>query len=154
MRYYEDIETGDVHEYGPYEMTEAEMLEFARQYDPQPFHADPGAAADTRYEGIIASGWHTGAVCMRLIAEGLLDGAATYGSPGIEELSWPAPVRPGDDLSVTVEITGTRRSESNPDVGLVNADWEATVNGGERTVMTLSTLWFFERRAAADAADD
>lgn len=149
MRYYEDFSEGETFDLGPYEMTESEIVEFARQYDPQWFHAEPEAAVDSRYGGLIASGWHTGSVCMRLVVEGFLADTAVMSSPGMSEVRWPAPVRPGDVLSLTVEITNTRRSASREEFGLVESSWEATTDDGD-TVLTLDTVWFIERRAASD----
>ena len=96
--YFEDFELGRVYELGSVDVTEADILEFARRFDPQPFHVDPEAARQSVFGGLIASGWHTGAMWMRLYVDSLLDGAASMGSPGIEELRWLAPVRPGDTL--------------------------------------------------------
>ena len=95
---FEDFEPGRVFELGAREVTEEEIVAFAREWDPQPFHVDPEAAQESSFGGLIASGWHTGAMWMRLYVDSLLVGAASMGSPGIEELRWLAPVRPGDTL--------------------------------------------------------
>lgn len=145
VRYYEDFSEGKTYELGPYEMTESEIIEFARNYDPQPFHVDPEVAKETPYGGLIASGWHTGSVCMRMVVDGILHDTAIMSSPGMSEVSWRAPVRPGDRLWLTVEVTGTRRSESREAYGLVETSWEAA-NGDGDTVLTLDTAWFIERR--------
>ncbi len=145
MRYYEDIAVGERVELGSYTVTKAEIREFAEQYDPQPIHVDEAAAAESVYGGLIASGWHTAAVCMRLLSEGFLNETASMGSPGLDELRWLAPVRPGDTLSASVEILDTRPSESREDRGYVKnrlvgenqegddvISWEATNIIGRR----------------------
>jgi acyl dehydratase len=119
MRYYEDITVGERVELGSHTVTKAEIREFAERYDPQPIHVDEAAAAESVYGGLIASGWHTAAVCMRLLAEGFLNETESMGSPGLDELRWLAPVRPGDTLSASVEILDTRPSESREDRGYV-----------------------------------
>jgi acyl dehydratase len=102
-------------------VTEEEIIEFARRYDPQVFHTDPVAARDSIYGGLVASGWHTAAMAMRLIVEHHLSHAAGVGSPGVDEVRWLKPVRPGDRLSVRVTVLEVRRSESKPDRGLVRS---------------------------------
>lgn len=144
MRYYEDLSVGERYHLGPYEMTESEIVDFADKYDPQPFHIDPESAAETSHQGLIASGWHTGSVCMRLVVDGILYNTAIIGSPGINELHWNRPVRPGNNLEVEVEVTNMRQSESRPSIGLVKTAWEAT-NEANSTVMTFDTIWFIDQ---------
>ena len=119
-RYFDDYQAGTVEEYGAITVSEEEILEFARRYDPQPFHIDPEAARRSPYGGLIASGWHTSALMMRMLTEHYL-GASSLGSPGIDELRWPAPVRPGDTLNLRVSILETRLSRSKPDRGILRS---------------------------------
>ena len=137
-RYFEDYLPGEVYSYGSVTLDEASIIEFARLYDPQPFHIDPVAAQDSIYGGLIASGWHTTSVMMRLLADHVLSPASSLGSPGCDELRWLRPVRPGDSLSVRIEIVDGRRSRSNPDRGLVSCRLEV-LNQRDEVVMTLRT---------------
>ena len=137
MRYFEDLNAGEVFELGTVAVTEAEILEFAERYDPQPFHVDREAAERSIYGGLIASGWHTCALFMRLLATGFLNDTASLGSPGVEEIRWPAPVRPGDDLAGRLEIVSTRPSRSRPDRGIVTSRGILT-NQDDTTVLSLA----------------
>ena len=119
MRYYEDITVGETVALGSYEFTKEEMTRFAAQYDPQPIHVDEAAAAESIYGGVIASGGHTGAVCMRLLVDGFLSDVASMGAFGLEELRWRRPVRPGDTVSAEVEILEKSPSGSRDDRGYV-----------------------------------
>jgi acyl dehydratase len=119
--YFEDYVAGTVHEYGSMAVEQEEILRFAERFDPQPFHTDPEAAADSIYGGLIASGWHTSALMMRIFADNFLSKVASLGSPGVDELRWFMPVRPGDVLSLRITVTETRRSNSKPDRGLVHS---------------------------------
>ncbi|MFB6135356.1 MAG: MaoC family dehydratase [Halobacteriaceae archaeon] len=143
--HFEDLAPGDVFEYGTREVTEAEVVEFAERYDPQWFHTDPERARDSVHGGLIASGWHTAAMAMSLLVEGHYRDAATLGAVGVDELRWPAPTRPGDELSVRMEITETRPSESRDDRGLVRSDVTVADQSGE-TKATLSPLVLYARR--------
>lgn len=118
--YFEDFSVGDVFDLGTIEVTEAEIVEFARKYDPQPFHLDPSAAAASPFGGLIASGWHTGSMYMRLLADGLLNDSSSQGASGIEDLRWLAPVRPGDTLQGRYEVEEANRSETKPTRGTVH----------------------------------
>ena len=144
MRYYEDFAVGDSWTFGPHEMTEAEMVEFAERYDPQPMHVDPAAARETRYGGLIASGWHTIAVAMRLLVDGLVSDTAGVASPGVDAIRWTHPVRPGDELSVELEVNAKRVSESDPAVGIIDWTWEITTR--EAVAATLESSHIVERR--------
>ncbi len=137
-RYFEDYLPGEVYSYGSVTLDEASIIEFARLYDPQPFHIDPVAAQDAIYGGLIASGWHTTSVMMRLLVDHVLSPASSLGSPGCDELRWLRPVRPGDSLSVRIEIVDGRRSRSNPDRGLVSCRLEV-LNQRDEIVMTMRT---------------
>jgi acyl dehydratase len=119
-RYFEDLEVGDTDALeGRYEVDREEITAFAEQYDPQPFHVDEDAAEDSVFDGLIASGWHTAAMCMRLVVDGFLDPETSMGARGVENLEWIEPVRPGDTLRVEVEILERRPSESRPEMGHV-----------------------------------
>jgi len=135
-RYFEDYPPGAVFEGGTVEVSEAEILEFARRYDPQTMHTDPAAAAHGFFGGLIASGWHTAALMMRLFAAHFLSPASSLASPGIDELRWLKPVRPGDVLSLRVTVTEARRSRSKPDQGVVRSLVEVLNQEGE-VVMSL-----------------
>src|SRR5262245_32647886 len=117
--FFEDLEPGQVVELGSRAVTEEEIVAFGRQWDPQPFHVDPEAAKGSVFGGLIASGWHTGAIWMRLYVDALLDGAASMGSPGIEDLRWLAPVRPGDTLTGRLTVLETTPSARRLDRGTV-----------------------------------
>src|ERR1700751_434259 len=114
-RFFEDYKEGAVYEYGHITVSEAEILESARAFDPQPIHVDPLFAAHGPFGGLIASGWHTGAIMMRLFADHYLSRVASLASPGIDELRWPAPLRPGDLLRIRAEVAEARPSRSKPD---------------------------------------
>jgi len=144
-RFFEDFEPGQVYELGSRTVTEADIIAFAREWDPQPFHTDPEAAAESVFGGLIASGWHTGAMWMRLYVDSLLGGPASQGSPGIEELRWLAPVRPGDTLHGRLTVLETRPSERRPGRGTVRIRGEM-VNQEAVTVLSLVSRGHFTRR--------
>ena len=144
-RYFEDFEPGQVYELGSKVVTEDEVVGFAREFDPQPFHLDPEAAKDSVFGGLIASGWHTGAMWMRLYVDSLLGGASGQGSSGIEELRWLAPVRPGDTLSGRLTVLEASSSESHPDRGTIRIRGEM-VNQDGVTVMSMVSRGRFARR--------
>lgn len=117
--YYEDFIPGASYEAGPVEVSEAEIIAFAKQFDPQPFHTDPEAARETFFRGLAASGWHTAALTMRLVVESETQPAGGVIGMGVEELRWPRPVRPGDLLTLKCEVLEARLSNSMPDRGIV-----------------------------------
>jgi acyl dehydratase len=119
MRYFEDFYVGEVLEFGSVAVTEADIVEFAERYDPQAFHVDPKAAAASPFGGLIASGWHTCAMYMRLLYDGLLADASSQGSSGMEELRWLAPVRPGDTLTGRYTVLDAQPSATKPNRGTV-----------------------------------
>jgi acyl dehydratase len=147
-RYFEDYVTGAVYEYGYITVTEAEILEFAQSYDPQPIHVDREFAAAGPFGGLIASGWHTSAIMMRMFADHCLSRVASLASPGIDELRWPAPVRPGDSLRLRATIVAARRSRSKPDRGLVRTRAEL-INDREETVLRLTAMNLIKARHPA-----
>lgn len=148
--YFEDFEPGMVLDLGERTLTKDEIVAFAREYDPQPFHVDEGAARESPFGGLIASGWHTGSVFMRLYADAILSRAASMGSPGVEELRWLKPVRPGDTLNARVTILDTTPSENNPKRGTVHLSSEVENQRGE-TVMTMKARGLFARRQEGQA---
>jgi acyl dehydratase len=131
QRFFEDYVPGAVFEYGSITLTEAEIVEFARRFDPQYIHTDPQAAASGPFHGLIASGWHTAAVMMRLFVDHYLSHVASMASPGIDELRWSRPVRPGDSLSIRVTVLEANRSRSKPDRGVVRSFVEVLNQNGE-----------------------
>jgi len=145
IRYFEDFHPGQVIDVGSVAVTEADIIAFARQYDPQPMHIDPDAAGRSIYGGLIASGWHTVSLFMRLLVQNLVAKTVSLGSPGVEELRWPIPVRPGDRLSGQMEVVETRASSSRPTMGIVR--WRGEVrNQDGQLVMSLLGTNFFGRR--------
>ena len=143
--YWEDFKVGEAVAMGTHTFVEEEMIEFARKFDPQPFHIDPVAAKDSYFGGLIASGWHTCAVAMRLLCDNYINRSASLGSPGIENVRWLVPVRAGDALSYRRVVLETRASRSRPDVGLVKSRTEAVNQKGE-TVLTFEGWGMFGRR--------
>jgi acyl dehydratase len=131
MKYYEDIAVGDTEEFGEYHVTKEEIIEFASQYDPQPFHTDEEAAKESAFGELVASGWHTAAICMRLLVDNMMDKRASMGARGVDELRWKQPVRPGDTLHLRTEVVDKRRSESDPGRGYVDNKMEGLNQDGE-----------------------
>lgn len=145
-RYFEDYVPGSVHELGTITIGESEIIEFARRYDPQAFHIDPEAARHTQFGGLIASGWQTAGLMMRLAVDCYLSDVASLASPGVDELRWTQPVRPGDALSVRATVLEARPSSSKPDRGLVRTLFEVRNQRGE-IVMTVKGMNMLKRRA-------
>ena len=143
--YFEDMEIGRPIEVGSRTVTAAEILAFATAFDPQPFHIDPGAAAKSIYGGIIASGWHTCSMMMRLMVDNFLKDAASMGSPGVDEIRWIKPLRAGDTISVSTTALEARASASKPDRGVVITEWRAVNQHGE-LVATVKGMGMFMRR--------
>ena len=145
--YYEDVTPGDTERFGSYEMTREEIQRFARQYDPQWFHTDPERAAESSpYGGLIASGWHTASATMRLLVDNVLQDAAAVGAKGLEELRWPAPVRPGDRLTVEYEVLDTQ--PDTPDRGEVRA--QTRTYADEELVCVMTSRSMYLRRESAE----
>jgi acyl dehydratase len=145
MRHWEDFHIGDVAELGSVTVSEAEIVEFAQRFDPQPFHVDPEAAKASPFGGLIASGWHTTALFMGMFVRAVLLDSASLGSPGVEEIRWTAPVRPGDTLTGRSTITDVQPSSRDPHRGTVFTTNEVSNQDGV-IVMTLKARGFFARR--------
>jgi len=148
MIWWEDFKVGERSEMGRHTFGEKEIVEFARQFDPQPFHLDAEAAVKTPFGGLVASGWHTCAVGMRLMVESYIGRTVSLGSPGIDNVRWLKPVRAGDTLVYARTVIETRPSASRKGVGLVKHRWEAVNQSGE-TVLTMEGWGMYGRRPAA-----
>lgn len=144
-KYFEDYPEGGIFELGSVVVDETECVEFAKRYDPQCFHVDPAAAKKSIYGGLITSGWHTGGMMMRLIADNFLSDESSLGSSGIEKLNWPSPVRPGDTLSVRITILKARVSRSKPERGILVTRAESHNQHGA-LVMSYQAVNFMRRR--------
>jgi acyl dehydratase len=145
QRFFEDYVTGRVYEFGEISVSETDIIDFASRYDPQYFHVDPVKAVASELGGIIASGWHTVSLVMRLIVDHYLSHVASLASPGVEEVRWPNPVRPGDTLKVRVTILEARPSRSKPDRGIVRARMEA-LNQRDELVLSMTAVSILGRR--------
>lgn len=147
--YWEDFTVGRTIDLGSREVSRDEVLEFANRYDPQSFHVDEAAAETSIYGGLIASGWHTVAMVMRLMCDGYLLRSASLGSPGIDNLRWLKPVRPGDTLHARMTVLESRPSASKPDRGTIKSSWEVFDQHGD-LVMSMEGFGMFRRRQPAD----
>jgi len=145
-RYFEDYVPGATYEYGAISLSADEIVDFAKRFDTQPIHTDPEAAEQGPFKGLIASGWHTASVMMRLLADHYISHVAGMASPGVDEIRWLVPVRPGDTLSIRVTVLEARRSRSKPDRGLVISLIEVT-NQKREVVMTLKPMSIVRCRA-------
>ena len=145
--YWEDFPVGSVREFDGPTVSRDEIVDFARRFDPQPFHLDEEAARQTHFGGLVASGWHTGSMAMRMICDGYLHDAASLGSPGIDKLRWTAPVRPGDTLRLRMTVVSSRPMKSKPHIGLLESHWEMFNQRGE-LVLDMSGWGMFGRRGA------
>jgi|APFre7841882724_1041349.scaffolds.fasta_scaffold04878_7 acyl dehydratase len=142
---FDELRVGQVVEAGPYRVTEDEVCAFAAVYDPQWFHADPEAAARVFFEGLIASGWHTSAIAMRLATEAVLKGAESFASPGVAYIKWRHPVRPGDELSLKATFLDIRRSRSQPSLGILRWRWQlSNATGAEVPDLEVTSLFDLE----------
>lgn len=144
---FADFHVGQVIEAGPYALGEAELLQFARAYDPQWFHTDAAAADAGPFGGLIASGWHTCAIAMRLVADAALAGSESFASPGLKYVKWPQPVRPGDVLRLRAEVIEVRVSERRPTLGILDWRWQL-FNQRELCVLDLQATSLFQLREA------
>jgi acyl dehydratase len=150
-RYFEDYIPGSVYEFGTILVAEKDIFDFAGHYDPQPFHVDPDKARKSPFRGIIASGWHTAAISMRLLVDHYISRVAGMGSPGSGPIRWIRPVWPGDELSIRVTILKATRSRLKPDRGVVRSLVE-TMNQHGQVVMTRIAIGIFRRRNASEKA--
>ncbi len=140
MRYLEDMKIGQKSSFGSYRVTREEVIDFARKFDPQPFHLDDEAAAKTHFGRLSASGWHTAAMTMAMLVENLTkEKQAGLGSPGLDELRWLKPVYPGDTLRVETELTDVRPSRSRPEMGSIHSDL-TVFNQDNVPVMTMKSI--------------
>lgn len=145
--YWEDFPVGNTRKSESVIVSKEEIMHFARQFDPQPFHVDEAAAADSIFGGIIASGWHTCSLAMRLMCDAYALEAASLGSPGVENIKWLKPVRPGDSLHLTLLVLEARVLASKPNIGLVRSKWHL-FNQKDECVMEMEGLGMFARRPA------
>lgn len=145
MIWWEDFKVGDQAELGRHTFSEQEIVAFGRQFDPQPFHTDKAAAQASFFGGLIASGWHTCAVGMRLMVDGTINGTSSLGSPGVENIRWLKPVRAGDTLTYRRKVLESRASMTRKGVGLVKHRWEAVNQDGE-LVFTMEGWGLFGRK--------
>jgi acyl dehydratase len=146
----DDFSAGQVYDLGQATVSEEEITDFANRFDPQPFHVDGEAARASHFGGLIASGWHTGSIFMRLLVDGLLARCASMGSPGVDEIRWLAPVRPGDTLAARLEIEEVRPSQSRPDRGFVSTRAVLTNQDGQEVFTLRAPLMIRRRDAAGD----
>ena len=142
---YVDLVPGWKRTFPPRTVSREDNVRFAREWDPQPFHLDEEVARRTHFGGLIASGWHTACLAMRIVVDGLLESATSMGSPGLEKLEWLRPVRPDDPLTLTIEVLEARPSRSKPDRGSVKFGY-TLVNGAGETVFTQVAWVIFGRR--------
>ncbi len=149
-RYFEDYVPGDVHEFGSIAVEEREVLEFGKRFVPLSYHVDKEAAKSSIYGSVIASGWHTAALMMRIYTENYLSKVANLGSPGGDELRWDKPVFPGDELSVRATVLEARRSESRPDRGIIRTFIEV-LNQKREVVMSMKMVNFVRLRESEPA---
>jgi acyl dehydratase len=151
LLHFEDFPPGEISEYGDHLVTAEAIVEFARKFDPQSFHLSEEGARGSQAGGLIASGWHTVALLMRMSCDAFILRSASQGAPGVEEIKWIKPVRPGDRLSVRRTTLSARPSRSRPEIGLVEFLFEALNQHGD-VVMTQQNVLFVRRRMSAEAA--
>jgi acyl dehydratase len=143
--YWEDFKVGDSEPMGEALVDRDEVIEFASRFDPQPFHIDEAAAKASMYGGLIASGWHTVALVMRMMVDSYLSKSASLGSPGVDNVRWLKPVRPGDRIRAQRTVVESRASGSRPNMGVVKSRWEV-FNQNDELVMSMEGYGMFERR--------
>lgn len=149
--HFEDFKAGDVSIYGPRHVTREEIVAFAAEFDPQPMHLDEAAGAVSLLGGLGGSGWHSCSLLMRMIADGFILNSTSMGSPGVEEVRWLKPLRPGVNLRVRVTVMETRVSKSRPDMGLVRMTFEM-IDDADAVVTTMISSLMMGRRNAGAAA--
>jgi acyl dehydratase len=145
--YFEDVAVGQTARFGRYEVTAEEIIAYAQEFDPQPFHVDENAARSSMFGGLIASGWHTGAMFIRMVSEHAVPGTATTGALGFDDLRWLKPVRPGDVLSVETRVAEKLDRPGRHAVGTVKIEGRV-LNQRDEVVMTLTSLVLYRRRQA------
>ena len=145
--HWEDFSLGEVREFGAHTVTAEEIVRFAREFDPQPFHLDEEAGRASLFGGLAASGWHTCALVMRMMCDAYLLDSSSLGSPGLEHIKWLKPVMAGDTLGVRMTVLETRPMASKPHIGLVRCAW-AVLNQRRETVLTMEGWGMFGRRPA------
>lgn len=143
--YLEDFKSGDEKEFGRYEVTSKEIVEFAKKYDPQPFHLDEELGRQTHFGGLVASGWHTCAMTMKMVVDEMAGQSTSLGSPGVNKIRWLKPVRPGDVLRVQASVGEVRPSQSRPEMGSVEIGHKA-LNQDNQVVMTMTAIALYPRR--------
>ncbi|MBL4740223.1 MAG: MaoC family dehydratase [Sneathiella sp.] len=144
-QHWEDFPVGRIDEFGNRLVSEAEIIEFATEFDPQPFHIDKEAAAEHFFGGIIASGWHTGSMLMRMLVDEMLINSTSMGSPGVDELRWKAPVRPGEILSVRSEVTSSTAHKYKSDRGFTKFSFVVSNEKGEVKLTMISSILFLKK---------
>lgn len=149
MRTYEDFTEGLEIDLGPYPVTRDEVIEFARKFDPQPFHLDEAAAKDTLLGGLSASGWHSCAMMMRMMADAYILDSSSQGSPGVEYVRWKRPVRPGDVLRGTARVVSRRLSSKRPTLGILKITTDLRNQTGETVLESAYTLLVLTREGLA-----
>ncbi|MFL6657662.1 MAG: MaoC family dehydratase [Massilia sp.] len=147
--YFEDFFAGQEIPLGTRTVSEEEIIAFATQFDPQPFHVDHDAAAASVFGGVIASGWHTCSMMMRMVVDGLMASSSSMGSPGLDKVRWILPVRAGDTLTVSYLTTAVKASASRPDRGVVWSTWQA-INQHGQLVCTIEGMGMFGRRPTGE----
>lgn len=147
MKYLEDFTVGQVATFPPRTVSEDEIIAFARDYDPQPFHLDKEAAKQSLFGGLCASGWHTAGLMMRMLVDHMIGQYASMGSPGVDQLRWVKPVFPGDTLHLSGEVLEVKPSQSKPDRGVITTRYEMKNQKGE-TVLTMQAKGMYARRPA------
>jgi acyl dehydratase len=148
---FAEFHVGQVISAGPYLVSEAEVMAFATAYDPQWFHTNPVAAKDGRFGGLIASGWHTCGIAMRLVADAVLHDSESFASPGLAYVKWPHPVRPGDQLSLRANVLETRQSVSQPTLGILRWRWQM-FNQADIQVLELEATSLFDLTLTRNAS--
>jgi acyl dehydratase len=151
--YFEDFEPGHMTELKGPTVSKQEIVDFASRFDPQPFHVDEEKAKQSIYHGIIASGWHTVSMCMRMICDAYLLESASMGSSGVDQVRWLIPVRAGDSLSMRMTVLETKTSQTRPEMGIVRHRWDV-FNQNQELVMEMTGIGLYRRRhpAPPDAA--
>ncbi|MBN8961066.1 MAG: MaoC family dehydratase [Rhizobiales bacterium] len=148
---FEDFPPGHFGTFGPRHVTREEILAFAAEFDPQPMHLDEEAASKSMLRGLSGSGWHLGSLMMRMLFDGFIGRTASLGSPGVDELRWLSPLRPGDDLTLDVEVKEARASRSRPDLGIVTFGMQVRNAAGQVLLEATSPIMVKRRDAAAAA---